>query len=254
MELSERYAAALTYAANLHAKQTRKGTGIPYVAHLLAVSALVLEAGGNETTAIAALLHDALEDQGREGKTETEIRERFGADVLAIVKGCTDTEETPKPPWEARKKAYITHIVHAPPDVHLVSCADKLHNARAIVADLRVIGDALWSRFTGGKEGTLWYYESLSQAFAKTEVGPLAGELQRTVAEMRQLANDALADGRRSALKTRAQFIAELITSREAFEAFKREALEHAGRDERLTEQQIQAHWMALCEQFGFEP
>lgn len=193
MRLSDRYTEALTYAANLHREQKRKGTEIPYLAHLLAVSALVLEAGGSETTAIAALLHDALEDQARDGRTEAEIRERFGAEVLAIVKGCTDTEQTPKPPWRARKEAYVAHLPHAPADVHLVSCADKLHNARAIVADLRVLGGELWSRFTGGRDGTLWYYESLAGAFAQTKVGPLAGELQRTVAEMRRLAEG---DGR----------------------------------------------------------
>lgn len=188
MPLSPKYDEALAFAAALHRTQTRKSTPVPYISHLLSVSALVIEHGGDETAAIAALLHDALEDQGRDGQTEREIRARFGDDVLAIVKGCTDTEETPKPPWRARKEAYVAHIEHASPHVHLVSCADKLHNARSIVADLRVLGDALWSRFTGGRDGTLWYYESLASAFAKTSVGPLAAELLRTVAEMKRLA------------------------------------------------------------------
>ena len=188
MTLSKRYADALTYAAELHRTQERKGSGVPYVAHLLSVSALVLKAGGDEAAAIAALLHDSLEDQGRDGQTEREIVEKFGRDVLAIVKGCTDTEQNPKPAWRVRKEAYITHLATAPSQVHLVSCADKLHNARSIVADLRSLGDELWTRFTGGKEGSLWYYETLAKAFASTGVGPLAVELQRTVAEMRMLA------------------------------------------------------------------
>ncbi len=188
MPLSPIYDEALGFAAALHRSQTRKGTPVPYISHLLSVSALVIEYGGDETAAIAALLHDALEDQGRDGQTEREIRARFGEEVLAIVKGCTDTEATPKPPWRARKEAYVAHLAHASPRVHLVSCADKLHNARSIVSDLRVLGHALWSRFTGEKDGTLWYYDALARAFANASIGPLAAELERTVAEMHALA------------------------------------------------------------------
>ncbi len=178
----------MAFAADLHCEQTRKATPIPYIAHLISAAALVLEAGGDETCAIAALLHDALEDQGRDGATEREIRDRFGADVLAIVKGCTDTEVNPKPPWRERKEAYVAHIRDAPRAIRLVSCADKLHNARSIVADLRTQGDALWSRFSGGREGSLWYYETLSRAFNETDTGPLAVELARVVADMHALA------------------------------------------------------------------
>ncbi len=189
MKLSAKYSEALVYAADLHRDQVRKGVGIPYVSHLLAVSSLVLEAGGDETAAIAALLHDALEDQGRDGATEREIRERFGEDVLVIVKGCTDAEVVPKPPWRARKEAYVAHLPHASAQVRLVSSADKLHNARAIVADLRKHGSALWGRFTGGRE-SLWYYASLVRAFREAGGGPLVEELARTVAEMHALAGE----------------------------------------------------------------
>src|SRR5918911_197645 len=157
MILSERFNEAFLYASQLHAEQTRKGTTIPYIAHLMAVTAIVLENGGNEDEAIAALLHDSIEDQGGEA-TRQEIRRRFGETVVEIVNGCTDAEVIPKPPWRARKEAYIAHLIHASPSVRLVSAADKLHNARAILADYRVLGESLWKRFNGGKEGTLWYY------------------------------------------------------------------------------------------------
>src|SRR5881227_3632367 len=145
MELSTRFEDALTFATRLHADQTRKGTSIPYISHLLAVTSIVLEQGGNEDEAIAALLHDAIEDQGG-APTREEIRRRFGDTVVAIVDGCTDTEVMPKPPWRERKEAYIAHIREASTAVRLVSAADKLHNARAVLADYRVLGDALWQR------------------------------------------------------------------------------------------------------------
>src|SRR5436305_7390897 len=147
MALTSRFEEAITFATQLHAKQLRKGTTIPYIAHLLAVTSIVLENGGNEDEAIAALLHDAIEDQGG-AATREEIRHRFGDTVVAIVDGCTDAEVIPKPPWRARKEAYIAHVRQAPPSVRLVSGADKLHNARSILADYRVSGDALWQRFT----------------------------------------------------------------------------------------------------------
>jgi (p)ppGpp synthase/HD superfamily hydrolase len=166
----------------------RKGTKIPYLSHLLSACALVLESGGTEDEAIAALLHDAVEDQGG-APILAEIERRFGGAVAAIVKGCTDSD-TPdeKPPWRPRKEAYIAHLREAPLPVRRVSAADKLHNARSIVADLHRLGPALFSRFTGGRDGTLWYYETLSGVFAQAGVGFLAEELQRTVAEMRRLA------------------------------------------------------------------
>ena len=133
MILSTRFEEALVFAAQLHREQTRKGTTIPYIAHLLGVASIVLEYGGDEDEAIAALLHDAIEDQGG-ASTREEIRRRFGETVVAIVNGCTDAEVIPKPPWRARKEDYIAHMAHASPSVRLVSAADKLHNARAILA------------------------------------------------------------------------------------------------------------------------
>ena len=187
MILSTRFEEALVFAARLHGEQIRKGTVIPYIAHLLGVTSIVLEHGGNEDEAIAALLHDAIEDQGG-ASTREEIRRRFGETVVAIVNGCTDAEVIPKPPWKARKEAYIAHMAHASSSVRLVSAADKLHNARAILADYRVLGDALWIRFNGGKAGTLWYYRSLVSAFRARGTTPLVEELDRVVSEIEDLA------------------------------------------------------------------
>lgn len=187
MILSDRFRDALGYALELHRDQRRKGTQVPYVAHLLAVSAIALEHGASEDEAIAALLHDAVEDQGGQA-TLAEIRRRFGEEVAAIVEGCTDADTLPKPPWRARKEAYIAHVRGAPQSVRLVSCSDKLHNARAILADYRVMGDNLWSRFTGAREGTLWYYRSLVEAYREHGSTPLVEELDRVVTELERLA------------------------------------------------------------------
>jgi (p)ppGpp synthase/HD superfamily hydrolase len=186
--LSQRFEDALVFAAQLHARQTRKGTSIPYITHLMAVAGIVLENGADEDTAIAALLHDAIEDQGG-ASTREEIRRRFGDRVVEIVNGCTDAETIPKPPWRQRKEAYIRHIAHADAAVRLVSAADKLHNARAILADYRTLGEPLWKRFTGGKEGTLWYYRTLVEAYQQAGPSALAGELGRVVAEIERLAS-----------------------------------------------------------------
>jgi len=190
-----RFAAALAYAARVHAVQFRKGTSIPYVTHLLAVAAIVGEGGGSEDEVIAALLHDAVEDQG--GLTRlADIRARFGEAVAAIVWGCTDAIVVPKPPWRARKEVYIAHLANAAPGVLRVSSADKLHNARSILADLRVSGPALWDRFTGGQAGTLWYYRALVEAYMARGGGPVVEELARVVTAIEQLAT--LTDPRRS--------------------------------------------------------
>ena len=181
----QRLAEAAGLAFALHAEQRRKGTDIPYLAHLLGVAGIVLEHGGDEEQAIAGLLHDAIEDCGIE--QEAVIRDRFGPRVANIVRGCTDTDVVPKPPWRARKEAYIAHLEHADPDVLLVSCADKLHNARAIVTDLRTHGVEMFERFTGGKDGTVWYYATLSDAFLRFLPGPLARELADAVDTMRRL-------------------------------------------------------------------
>jgi (p)ppGpp synthase/HD superfamily hydrolase len=187
MELSTRFEDALILAKRLHAKQMRKGTTIPYISHLLAVASIVLEQGGSEDEAIAALLHDAIEDQGGV-PTRRLIRERFGENVVEIVNGCTDAESMPKPPWRGRKEAYIAHLADAPASVRLVSAADKLHNTRAILADYRDIGEALWKRFNGGKEGTLWYYRTLVTVLRNAERTPLVEELERVVSEIEALA------------------------------------------------------------------
>jgi GTP pyrophosphokinase len=186
VELGERFERALCLATRWHAGQYRKGTEIPYVSHLLAVAALVIEHGGSEDEAIAALLHDAIEDQGGATKRE-EIREEFGNRVTAIVDGCTDADTLKKPEWRPRKEQYIAHIPDADPSVRLVSSADKLHNARAIFGDLREHGESLWGRFNGGREGTLWYYRSLADAFEECGSTALSRELARTVEQIEAL-------------------------------------------------------------------
>ena len=187
MPYGEKFEAALVYAARLHRDQTRKGSGIPYVNHLLAVAAIVGENGGTEEEVISALLHDAPEDHGGRARLE-EIRERFGDDVAEIVAGCTDTYEDPKPAWQPRKEAYVAHVRKAPASVRLVSAADKLHNARAILADLRVSGAKLWDRFTGGKEGTLWYYRALVDAYTIAGTNAVVDELGEVVRKIESLA------------------------------------------------------------------
>lgn len=187
MHLTVRFQEALVYAATIHAGQLRKETSIPYIAHLLAVTAIALEHGATEDEAIGALLHDAGEDAGG-GARIADIRRRFGSAVADIVEGCTDTVETPKPPWRARKEAYIAHVPDATASVQLVSAADKLHNARAILGDYRRLGEGLWNRFNGGKEGTLWYYRALVDAFRQAGAASnLLDELDRTVAEIERL-------------------------------------------------------------------
>jgi (p)ppGpp synthase/HD superfamily hydrolase len=187
--LSPRFAEALQFAYNLHNGQMRKQTDTPYIAHLLGVTSLVLENGGDERQAIAALLHDAVEDAGGLATLE-KIRQAFGEQVAEIVDGCTDSYQTPKPPWLERKKAYLKRLPETSPATHLVSLADKVHNSRAILYDLRREGDLVFARFTGGKPGTLWYYRSLADFFTKNYPSPLSDELQRTVDEIGRLAPD----------------------------------------------------------------
>jgi GTP pyrophosphokinase len=187
MKLSERFTDALVFATELHANQTRKGGGVPYIAHLIGVASIALEHGANEDEAIAALLHDAIEDQGG-AATREEIRRRFGDTVTEIVDGCTDTDTTtPKPPWRQRKEAYIARLPNESTSVHLVSAADKLYNSRSILTDYRLIGDAVWERFHGGKTGTLWYYRAMVEAFRAIESTPLVDELERVVNELESL-------------------------------------------------------------------
>ncbi len=182
--LTERFHSALTYASRLHARQRRKGKNVPYVAHLLGVAALVLEAGGDEDVAIAALLHDAVEDQGGIPKLK-EIRAEFGERVANIVEGCSDSFTHPKPDWCVRKKKYLEHLPTASDDVLLVSAADKLHNARTILADWREEGDHVFERFRGKKQGTLWYYRALTDIFLALPKG--SPGFRRTVEELRRV-------------------------------------------------------------------
>jgi (p)ppGpp synthase/HD superfamily hydrolase len=184
--LADPYDRALTYATQVHGGQCRKGTKIPYIAHLLSVSALVLEDGGDEDEAIAGLLHDAVEDQGGAGRLQ-DIGARFGEKVAAIVDGCTDTDEVPKPPWRARKEAYVQHVASASASVIRVSLADKVHNARAILFDYRREGERLFQRFNAGKADQLWYYETLLEEFRVRSASPLVQELDRVVTELAAL-------------------------------------------------------------------
>ena len=184
--LDQRFVEALAYATKLHAQQVRKGTRVPYIAHLLGVASIVLAEGGDEDMAIAALLHDAVEDQG--GKpTLREIERRFGARVARLVDACTDADTVPKPPWKDRKTRYIEAVRHEPADARLISAADKLHNARDILADYRQHGEEVWKRFRGGREGTLWYYRSLVDAFRAAGGNRLVDELDRVVSELESL-------------------------------------------------------------------
>ena len=185
----DRLADATALALRIHADQLRKGTTTPYVSHLLAVAAIVLEHGGDEDQACAALLHDAVEDGGI--SWEAVILDRFGPRVAGIVRACTDADTLPKPPWQARKEAYLAHLEAEGPDALLVSAADKLHNARAIVADLRTHGVGMFARFNAGQAGTVWYYGALAEVFARRLPGPLARELSDAVAQMRQIAGGA---------------------------------------------------------------
>ena len=192
--LGDRFAAALSLAFQLHRGQVRKraedeldGPGIPYMAHVMSVAALVLEHGGDEDEGIAGLLHDGPEDQGGQ-ETLDDIRRRFGDRVAGIVEACSDTFETPKPRWRARKERYLAHLREATsPSVFLVSMADKVHNLRSILEDYRRIGDQLWKRFAGKRDGTLWYYGELLKIYrekAPARCTDLVEEMERLHREL----------------------------------------------------------------------
>jgi (p)ppGpp synthase/HD superfamily hydrolase len=182
--LTRKFVDAMGYAAEKHGTQTRKATDIPYLGHLLSVAGYVIEAGGTETEAIAALLHDAAEDQGGE-ETLAEIREKFGDDVEKIVRECSDTVVTPKPPWRKRKERYIRHLRKASDSALLVSLADKLHNAHAILRDFRAHGDELWQRFsTNDPQDHLWYYHSLLEVYRKRIRNWMVDELSEVIDEL----------------------------------------------------------------------
>jgi (p)ppGpp synthase/HD superfamily hydrolase len=184
-DLGHRFEEALAWTSALHRDQARKGPAVPYVAHLLAVCALVLEAGGDEDEAIAALLHDAVEDQGGVPRLE-EIRERFGARVAEIVDGCTDAYQTPKGPWQERKQNFIGSLTEASDSVHLVVSADKLHNAGSTIESLRAEGPEVWERFRG-KERAMWYYTEVTAALERRGTSMLLDRLRRTITLLESL-------------------------------------------------------------------
>ena len=190
---SERFTKAFAYAARLHARQTRKGTNKPYIGHLMSVASIVIAYGGDEEMAIAALLHDVVEDAGGE-KRLREIRNKFGKRAARIVDGCTDTYKDPKPPWLQRKKDYIARVAGEAEDTRKVSAADKLSNVRDILEDVRAGGVKAFERFTGKKEGTLWYYRTLVQVFREAGTNPLVEELDRVVTELEKAANSGTSD------------------------------------------------------------
>ncbi|HJZ50746.1 MAG TPA: HD domain-containing protein [Candidatus Acidoferrales bacterium] len=183
LPLTARFRRALVYAARVHARQFRKGTTRPYIGHLLGVTAIVLTHGCDEDEAIAALLHDAVEDQGGKPRLR-EIRRKFGARVAQIVEGCTDSDVEPKPPWLERKTEYLRQLRHADSSVRLVSAADKVYNARETLEDLRTHRAALWKRFKGGKQGTLWYYREVGKILRRKGPKELAAELDRVAREL----------------------------------------------------------------------
>jgi GTP pyrophosphokinase len=185
--LTDKIAKALALAVEAHDGQKRKGTAIPYIAHPMAVASIALEHGADEAQAMAALLHDAVEDGG--AAYAERIRSQFGDRVADIVAGCTDgvpDAHGRKPAWKPRKQAYLAHLQHASADVLLVSSADKLHNARAIVEDLLNTGLSVYDRFSASQEDTLWYYESLAEVF-EARGAPTAKALRETVRTMRRL-------------------------------------------------------------------
>lgn len=198
--LGPRFARALAVAHELHWDHARKDGGTPYLGHLLGVAAIVLQHGGTEDEAIAALLHDAPEDRGGEA-TLARIEREFGATVSGMVYGLSDTLESPKPEWRKRKEAYVEHVRRdATPSVLLVGAADKLDNLRAILRDARAEGDAVWARFTGGRDGTLWYYRAVTEAYRAARVdgrypergAAILDEVERVLAQV-----EGAAEGRR---------------------------------------------------------
>lgn len=193
-KLGRRFERALVFAAQQHNGQRRKGSNVPYVGHLLGVASLVLEAGGDEDLAIAALLHDVVEDCGGLPMLK-EVRRRFGKRVAHIVDGCTDAYEEPKPEWRFRKGKYLKRLRTEDSEVRLVSCADKLYNARAILRDYREVGESIWERFRGKRDGTLWYYRALADEFQRGRPNRLVNELEGTV---RLLEKEAALPKRRS--------------------------------------------------------
>lgn len=191
IKLGPRFLRAFQFAAEKHSGQTRKASTIPYVAHLMGVASLVLEAGGDEELAIAALLHDVVEDCGG-SRMLNEVRRRFGKRVAHVVEGCTDVDafSDAKLPWRERKEKYIEHLRTADADTRLVSAADKLNNVRSILSDYRAVGESVWSRFKGGREGTLWYYRTLLAVFLEQKRNRITQDFELAVNELDLLTRD----------------------------------------------------------------
>jgi len=185
-KLGPRFQRAFKFAAEKHARQTRKASTIPYIAHLMGVASLVLEAGGDEDLAIAALLHDVVEDCGGPPMLK-EVQRRFGKRVAEVVDGCTDAYTYPKPPWKERKDQYIARLKNEDVGTRLVSAADKLNNIRSILSDYRAIGESVWARFNGGREGTLWYYRTLRDEFLRDSPNRITLDFDLAVKELESL-------------------------------------------------------------------
>jgi len=186
LKLGPRFLRAFLFAAEKHAGQARKASTIPYIAHLMGVASLVLEAGGDEDLAIAALLHDVVEDCGGMPRLR-EVRRMFGERVAKIVEGCTDSFSDPKLPWIVRKEEYLRRLKHEDAETRLVSASDKLHNVRTVIADYRKDGESIWKRFSGGREGTLWYYRALNDEFQRRKPNRITRELAVAVQELEKM-------------------------------------------------------------------
>ena len=202
-KLGPRFLRAFVFAAEKHAGQTRKASTIPYIAHLMGVASLVLEAGGDEDLAIAALLHDVVEDYGGAPMLK-EVRRKFGNRVAKVVDGCTDADTYPKAPWLERKEGYIRRLKTESADTRLVSAADKLNNVRSILSDYRAVGESVWSRFHGGREGTLWYYRTLRDVFLRHKRNRITRDLELAVNELESLAGETPVSGGESSPATKA--------------------------------------------------
>jgi GTP pyrophosphokinase len=183
VKLGPRFLKAFLFAAEKHAGQVRKASTTPYIAHLMGVASLALEFGGDEDMSIAALLHDVVEDCGGAAMLQ-EVKRRFGTRVAKIVVGCTDSDTFPKPPWRERKENYLRHLKSADADTRLVSAADKLNNVRSILSDYREVGESIWERFKGRREGTLWYYRALLKEFQRGKPNRLVREFELAVREL----------------------------------------------------------------------
>lgn len=186
IRLGPRFTQAFVLAYHKHKPQARKASRIPYITHLMGVASLVLEAGGDEDLAIAALLHDIVEDCGGRPMLK-QVQRLFGERVAEIVDGCTDAYVIPKPPWRKRKENYIRRLKKEDAGTRLVSAADKLNNLRSILSDYREIGEFVWSRFNGGRDGTIWYYRTLRDEFLRKDKNRITVDLDLAVKELESL-------------------------------------------------------------------